>query len=153
METLIRSLATSWSKPAILRRAGFEAIPAMALQPTEVAFVQGISAARWRPFVDLGIWSSLEDIAQTLQSWLCAQAFDDFVELANIEAKVILVVLVGRYDFVKQGLGSPILGANGDPLLDAKGRHITESDIYNSRQITAQPVDGMRVRAIRRTMY
>ncbi|KAF4486301.1 putative cytochrome P450 cyp-13B1 [Colletotrichum fructicola Nara gc5] len=74
-------------------------------------------------------------------------------ELANIEAKVILVVLVGRYDFVKQGLGSPILGANGDPLLDAKGRHITESDIYNSRQITAQPVDGMRVRAIRRTMY
>ncbi|KAF4831722.1 putative sterigmatocystin biosynthesis P450 monooxygenase stcS [Colletotrichum siamense] len=73
-------------------------------------------------------------------------------ELANIEAKVILVVLVGRYDFVKQGLGSPILGGNGDPLLDAKGRHITESDVYNSRQITAQPVDGMRVRAIRRTM-
>ncbi|KAF5496836.1 putative sterigmatocystin biosynthesis P450 monooxygenase stcS [Colletotrichum siamense] len=53
-------------------------------------------------------------------------------ELANIEAKVILVVLVGRYDFVKQGLGSPILGVNGDPLLDAKGRHITESDVYNS---------------------
>ncbi|KAK2749486.1 cytochrome P450 52A11 [Colletotrichum kahawae] len=88
-------------------------------------------------------------------------------ELANIEAKVILVVLVGRYDFVKEGLGSPVLGANGEPFLNAKGRHMTESDVYNvilqfahlltfadyrkSRQITAQPVDGMRVRAIRRT--
>ncbi|EQB49328.1 cytochrome P450 52A11 [Colletotrichum gloeosporioides Cg-14] len=72
-------------------------------------------------------------------------------ELANIEAKVILVVLVGRYDFVKEGLGRPILGANGEPLLDARGRHITDSDVYHSRQITAQPVDGMRVRSIRRT--
>ncbi|KAF3798377.1 Cytochrome P450 4Z1 [Colletotrichum gloeosporioides] len=72
-------------------------------------------------------------------------------ELANIEAKVILVVLVGRYDLVKEGLGRPILGANGEPLLDARGRHITDSDVYNSRQITAQPVDGMRVRSIRRT--
>ncbi|KAH8895510.1 cytochrome P450 [Thozetella sp. PMI_491] len=72
-------------------------------------------------------------------------------ELANIEARVILAVVARRYDFVKVGVGKPALDAAGAPVLGGKGQYEVVSELYNTRKITAKPVDGtmMKVRLTR----
>lgn len=91
-------------------------------------------------------------------SWMPAGAWRPFergprscigLELANIEAKVILALVVRRYDFEKVGIGALARDGEGRPVLDEAGRYYkTESDLFNSIQVTAKPVDGtmMKVR-------
>ncbi|KAJ0118801.1 cytochrome p450 [Diaporthe amygdali] len=63
------------------------------------------------------------------------------LELANIEAKVILACAARRYDFQKVGLGELELDSRGKPILDEKGYYRTKSELFNSIQVTAKPVD------------
>ncbi|KUI57502.1 hypothetical protein VP1G_04771 [Cytospora mali] len=63
------------------------------------------------------------------------------LELANIEAKVILACAARRYDFLKVGLGELELDGEGKPVLDEKGYYRTKSQLFNSVQVTAKPVD------------
>ncbi|KAI0154588.1 cytochrome P450 [Xylariaceae sp. FL1272] len=60
-------------------------------------------------------------------------------EFATIEARVILACTARRYDFIKVGLGS-ITG------VDKQGTYEIGDPLYNTRQITSKPVDGMRMR-------
>lgn len=73
-------------------------------------------------------------------SWMPAGAWRPFergprscigLELANIEAKVILALVVRRYDFEKVGIGALALDGEGRPVLDEKGYYKTESDLFN----------------------
>ncbi|KAF3766941.1 hypothetical protein M406DRAFT_79478 [Cryphonectria parasitica EP155] len=64
------------------------------------------------------------------------------LELANIEAKVILALVARRYDFVKVGIGELHLDGEGHPVVDEKGYYKTKSELFNSIQVTAKPVDG-----------
>ncbi|OJD37523.1 cytochrome p450 52a11 [Diplodia corticola] len=65
-------------------------------------------------------------------------------ELANLEARVILAVAARRYDFVKVGAGEVRKDADGRPVLDdVKGRYEVVSPMFNTRQVTAKPFDGM----------
>ncbi|KAI8158648.1 putative sterigmatocystin biosynthesis P450 monooxygenase stcS [Colletotrichum sp. SAR 10_70] len=65
-------------------------------------------------------------------------------ELANIEARVILACVVGGYDFEKVGLGEATLGVDGKPIINEKGQHQSNTQLYNTRQVTARPVDCMK---------
>ncbi|PLB44787.1 cytochrome P450 monooxygenase [Aspergillus steynii IBT 23096] len=67
-------------------------------------------------------------------------------ELANIEARVILACIVRRYDFSKVGLGETDYSANGEPTLNNKGQYKVLSELYDAREVTLKPVDGMRMR-------
>ncbi|KAK3938018.1 putative sterigmatocystin biosynthesis P450 monooxygenase stcS [Diplogelasinospora grovesii] len=67
-------------------------------------------------------------------------------ELANIEARVILAVVARRYDFAKVGLGELVFNDEGLPLLNEKGQYKVKSELYNTRQVTAKPVDGTRMK-------
>ncbi|KAF9894706.1 hypothetical protein FE257_006596 [Aspergillus nanangensis] len=68
-------------------------------------------------------------------------------ELANLEARIILACTVRRYDFEKVGLGEIMRDGNGEPVLGAKGQYtVKEEEVYNTMQVTAKPVDGMRVK-------
>ncbi|OLN86610.1 putative sterigmatocystin biosynthesis P450 monooxygenase stcS-like protein 3 [Colletotrichum chlorophyti] len=67
-------------------------------------------------------------------------------ELANIEARVILASVVGKYAFEKVGLGAASLDANGKRFVNHKGQYHSDTQLYSSRLITARPVDNMRVR-------
>lgn len=53
------------------------------------------------------------------------------LELANIEAKVILACAARRYDFQKVGLGELDLDSEGKPILDDKGYYRTKSELFN----------------------
>lgn len=53
------------------------------------------------------------------------------LELANIEAKVILACAARRYDFQKVGLGELELDGEGKPILDEKGVYQTKSTLFN----------------------
>lgn len=74
-------------------------------------------------------------------SWMPAGAWRPFergprscigLELANIEAKVILALVVRRYDFEKVGIGALARDGEGRPVLDEAGRYYkTESDLFN----------------------
>lgn len=73
-------------------------------------------------------------------SWMPAGAWRPFergprscigLELANIEAKVILALVVRRYDFEKVGIGALALDGEGRPMLNEKGYYKTESDLFN----------------------
>ncbi|CAN8102244.1 unnamed protein product [Discula destructiva] len=64
------------------------------------------------------------------------------LELANIEAKVILALAARRYDFVKVGLGELELDGEGRPVEDEKGYYKTKSALFNCSQVTSKPVDG-----------
>lgn len=55
------------------------------------------------------------------------------LELANIEAKVILALVARRYDFVKVGVGELELDAEGLPVADEKGCYKTKSELFNVR--------------------
>lgn len=103
------------------------------------------------------------------------------LELANIEAKVILALVARRYDFVKVGLGELELDTKGQPVPDEKGYYKAKSELFNvshprpppgpsgpclaslfqtytdipqSIQVTSKPVDGtmMKVRLSKRAL-
>lgn len=61
------------------------------------------------------------------------------LELANIEAKVILALVARRYDFVKVGLGELELDAQGQPMADEKGYYKTKSELFNVRSVLLPP--------------
>lgn len=88
-------------------------------------------------------------------------------ELANIEARVIIAMLVRRYEFIKVGLGQMELDGSGQPIVDGKGQSKVKSDLYSvsirslhavrrkeqvlnlisqTIRITAKPVDGMMMK-------
>lgn len=98
-------------------------------------------------------------------------------DLATIEARVIVAVVARRYDFVKVGLGELELDEKGRGVLNEKGQYKTKSEMYNvsvqapgvmvyrkrrssaltsrqikTQQVTAKPVDGMRMRVRRRDL-
>jgi len=52
-------------------------------------------------------------------------------ELANIEARIIIVRAVRQFDFVKVGLGALALDADGKPVLNDKGQYKVQSEVYN----------------------
>ncbi|GAB1313761.1 hypothetical protein MFIFM68171_03971 [Madurella fahalii] len=70
-------------------------------------------------------------------------------DLATIEARVIVAAVARRYDFVKVGLGELELNEKGQPVVNEKGQYKTKSELYNTQQVTAKPVDGMRMRVRR----
>ncbi|GKT76672.1 LOW QUALITY PROTEIN: cytochrome P450 [Colletotrichum tofieldiae] len=62
-------------------------------------------------------------------------------ELANIEARVILASVVGKYQFEKVGLGEATLDEKGNPILDEMGQHRSNTQLYNSiSQLRASPL-------------
>ncbi|OQE03106.1 hypothetical protein PENVUL_c035G07075 [Penicillium vulpinum] len=67
-------------------------------------------------------------------------------ELANIEALVIFACATRRYDWEKVGLGSTKRDASGAPIEKENGQYEVQSELYNTLEITAKPVDGMRMR-------
>ncbi|KAK1965842.1 cytochrome P450 52A11 [Colletotrichum sublineola] len=67
-------------------------------------------------------------------------------ELANIEARVILASVVGKYDFEKVGLGEATRDEKGNPIVNEKGQYKSNTQLYNTRQVTARPIDNMKVR-------
>ena len=52
-------------------------------------------------------------------------------ELANLEAKTILACVVRRYDFVKIGVGAVVRDEKGEPVVDEKGKYVTESELLS----------------------
>ncbi|KAI0399829.1 cytochrome P450 [Xylaria palmicola] len=69
-------------------------------------------------------------------------------ELANIEARVIIAMVIRRYEFVKVGLGEMDLNSHGRPTTDEETKQFkARSDLYSTIQITAKPVDGMMMKA------
>lgn len=66
------------------------------------------------------------------------------MELANIEARIIISMLVRRYDFIKVGLGELELDVGGQPVIDGKGRLKVKSELYS--------VSKRSLHAIRRTL-
>jgi cytochrome P450 len=71
-------------------------------------------------------------------------------DLATIEARVIIAAVARRYDFVKVGLGELDLDEKGQPVLNEKGQFKVKAEMYNTQQVTAKPVDGMRMKVRRR---
>ncbi|KAI1477676.1 cytochrome P450 [Daldinia eschscholtzii] len=63
-------------------------------------------------------------------------------ELTNLESRVILAIVARRYDFIKVGLGESDLDEKGFPTLDEKGQYKIKTELYNTRRMTSQPVDG-----------
>lgn len=56
------------------------------------------------------------------------------LELANIEARVIIALLAHQYIFQKVGLGELNLDENGEPKLNQKGQFETKSTLYMVRE-------------------
>ncbi|KAJ5211048.1 hypothetical protein N7491_010864 [Penicillium cf. griseofulvum] len=67
-------------------------------------------------------------------------------ELANIEALVILACATRRYGWEKVGLGAAKRDESGAPIEKENGQYEAQSELYNTLEITAKPVDGMRMR-------
>ncbi|KAK7917515.1 cytochrome P450 52A11 [Apiospora marii] len=68
-------------------------------------------------------------------------------EFANIEARVIIALVVPRYDFSKVGLGELFTDDEGQPVLEKDtGQFKVKSHLYQTRQITVKPVDAMSMR-------
>ncbi|KAJ5154842.1 uncharacterized protein N7500_010281 [Penicillium coprophilum] len=67
-------------------------------------------------------------------------------ELANIEALVILACATRRYNWEKVGLGATKRDESGAPIESKNGQYEVQSELYNTLEITAKPVDGMRMR-------
>ncbi|KAK6214427.1 hypothetical protein LQW54_004334 [Pestalotiopsis sp. IQ-011] len=68
------------------------------------------------------------------------------LELANIEARIIVCLLVRHFDFVKVGLGETDLDQNGQPVIEDTRQLKVKSDMYSTIQISGKPVDGMMMR-------
>ncbi|KAM7210434.1 cytochrome P450 52A11 [Rhypophila decipiens] len=67
-------------------------------------------------------------------------------ELATIEARVLIALVVRRYDFTKVGLGAVGLDENGEAELDNCGQKKVTADMYMTREVTSKPADGMRMK-------
>ncbi|KAI1656443.1 cytochrome P450 [Daldinia decipiens] len=67
-------------------------------------------------------------------------------EFANIELRVIIAVVARRYNFVKVGLGEIEMDEMNLPVRANGGRFKVKSELYNTRQVTSKPVDGMRMK-------
>ncbi|OTA63681.1 cytochrome P450 [Hypoxylon sp. EC38] len=67
-------------------------------------------------------------------------------EFANIELRVIIAVIARRYDFTKVGLGEIKMDENRLPILADGNRFEVQSELYNTRQVTSKPVDGMKMK-------
>ncbi|KAI1388507.1 cytochrome P450 [Hypoxylon trugodes] len=67
-------------------------------------------------------------------------------ELAVIEARIIIALLAGRFEFTKVGCGETELGKDGKPIIDDNGQFKVKSEMYSTIAITAKPVDGMVVK-------
>ena len=88
---------------------------------------RGIPASAWRPF-ERGPRNCIGQ------------------ELANIEARVIVAMIARRYDFTKVGMGELERDEKGRVVLNESGGCEVKSEVYNMRQVTSKPVDGMRMR-------
>ncbi|KAI0107469.1 cytochrome P450 [Nemania sp. FL0031] len=64
------------------------------------------------------------------------------LELANLESRVIIAIVARKYDFIKTGLGESLLDEKGLPSLNDQGQYRVKSELYNTRRMTSQPVDG-----------
>lgn len=71
------------------------------------------------------------------------------LELANIEAKVILALLAHPYSFEKVGLGETDLDANGKPTLNHCRQFKTKSDMYLTMRLLPKPADKMMMKVHR----
>ncbi|KAI0512990.1 cytochrome P450 [Xylaria bambusicola] len=71
-------------------------------------------------------------------------------EFANIEARVIIAHIARRYDFTKVGMGEVLRDEKGQPVIDGQGCYTVVSSVYKTRQVTAKPADGMKVKVARR---
>ncbi|POS74875.1 cytochrome P450 52A11 [Diaporthe helianthi] len=68
-------------------------------------------------------------------------------ELSTIEARVVMALVGRQFAFSKLGTGAVILdNVTGQPGLDAHGRYKVTEEMYNAREVTSKPVDGMRMR-------
>ncbi|KAL5121899.1 hypothetical protein ACEQ8H_000114 [Pleosporales sp. CAS-2024a] len=69
-------------------------------------------------------------------------------ELANIEVRVILACTLRRYDFFKVGTGEVETDEKGRPIVDAKGKYKTKSELFSTMAITSKTIDKtiMRVK-------
>ncbi|KAI1391550.1 cytochrome P450 [Hypoxylon trugodes] len=67
-------------------------------------------------------------------------------EFATIELRIIIAVIARRYDFTKIGLGEIKLDEDGLPILVDGNRFEVQSELYNTRQVTSKPVDGMKMK-------
>lgn len=67
-------------------------------------------------------------------------------ELANLEARVILACTVRRYDFEKVGLGAITRDSTGLPVVASNGQYEVKNEVFNTMQVTAKPIDGMKVK-------
>ncbi|KAJ4987846.1 cytochrome P450 52A11 [Stagonosporopsis vannaccii] len=66
-------------------------------------------------------------------------------ELANLEVRVILACVMRRYDFVKVGVGEVVKDENGKPVMDAKGKYKTKSELISTMSVTSKPIDKTRM--------
>jgi len=73
---------------------------------------QGIPPSAWRPF-ERGPRNCIGQ------------------ELANIEARVILAMVLRRYRFEKVGMGEPKLDEKGQKILNKKGVYLVQSELLN----------------------
>lgn len=103
---------------------------------------------------DRGVWGDTVDAWMPERwlgdmSWLPASAWRPFergprscigLELAQIEAKVILALVARRYDFVKVGLGELDLDGEGRPVLDDQGYYRTKSELFNVSATSLVPL-------------
>ncbi|KAI0160528.1 cytochrome P450 [Xylariaceae sp. FL1272] len=64
-------------------------------------------------------------------------------EFAIIELRVIIAMTVRQYTFTKVRLGEVVTSESGSPVVGDDGHFKLKSQLYNTRQITARPVDGM----------
>jgi len=68
-------------------------------------------------------------------------------DLANLEARAIIALAARRYDFVKVGLGQLARDGDGEPRLDVgSDQYEVVEELYDTRQVTSKPVDGMLMR-------
>ncbi|KAI0097660.1 putative cytochrome P450 monooxygenase [Nemania sp. FL0031] len=99
-------------------------VPERWLQPSE----NSIPASAWRPF-ERGPRNCIGQ------------------ELANIEARIVIAMLVRRYDFVKVGLGELELDDCGFPTLDQHTKQFkVKSELYPTIRITSKPIDTMMMK-------
>jgi cytochrome P450 len=52
-------------------------------------------------------------------------------ELVNIEARIILVLALSRYEFEKVGLGQIARDSMGNRVLDSTGQYQVESELFD----------------------
>lgn len=52
------------------------------------------------------------------------------LELASLEARLVVALVSQRYDFCKIGIGESVRDEAGQPVLGACGQHLTEPEIY-----------------------